>query len=267
MKLLTRNRAKDRLSDRLRILDLCTGSGCIPLLFHHEFYSIPENADTALDIVGIDVSADTLKLARENHAMQIEAQSDEDRGCLTRSRSLAAMRFLQADVLHIEGIGEVRLQMDLPTVRKISGSSSPKEYDILISNPPYISSKAFRTTTSRSVRLFEPKLALVPHHAPGAVASYDGDVFYPRLLDIAEQLGTKMVLFEVADIDQAQRVASLAVEQGIWNGVEIWRDDPGARTKQHDDTVKLDGAVIKVRGAGDGRSVFAYRDVGAAWLK
>lgn len=94
---------------------------------------------------------------------------------------------------------------------------------------------------------------------------HDGDIFYPRLLDIAEQLSTQIVLFEVADMEQAKRVASMTVSRGIWDGIEMWCDEPSARVSALEE-VTVDGSKVRVRGIGHGRSVFAYRGVGARWL-
>ncbi|KAH0138000.1 hypothetical protein KCU67_g15597, partial [Aureobasidium melanogenum] len=69
----------------------------------------------------------------------------------------------------------------------------------------------------------------------------------------------KVVLFEVADLEQAERVALMAKDQGIWDGIEIWRDYPS----EHDPDVEIinTGALkdVKILGTGNGRSVFAYR--------
>lgn len=134
-------------------------------------------------------------------------------------------------------------------------------WDILISNPPYISPSAFNHTTTRSVKRYEPKLALVPKDADALhYPDIDpGDIFYPRLLGVAKQLDVQVLLFEVADLEQAGRVAAMAQQQKIWTVIEIWRDDPS----QSDHDVDLEqttvAARIKVLGRGNGRSVFAYR--------
>ena len=93
-----------------------------------------------------------------------------------------------------------------------------------------------------------------------------GDAFYPRLLEIARIVDAKIVLFEVADMDQAQRVASMAVNQGIWSAVEIWKDDPrpSETSEVQDDSVHVPG--VRVIGSGNGRSVFAWRGEAGSWL-
>ncbi|KAK4987911.1 hypothetical protein LTR66_007466 [Elasticomyces elasticus] len=104
-----------------------------------------------------------------------------------------------------------------------------------MSNPPYISPLEFDNTTSRSVRNFEPKIALVPPSDAALSGIDQGDVFYPRLLAIAEEVGAKLVLLEVADLTQARRVATMAYKQRVWDGIEIWRDDPDGRDKNMQD--------------------------------
>ncbi|KAH9843436.1 Pfam:methyltransferase 26 [Teratosphaeria destructans] len=139
------------------------------------------------------------------------------------------------------------------------------QIDVLISNPPYISSKAYRTTTAPSVRHFEPKLALVPSASSTPPDSAneipDGDIFYPRLLSLAERLCARVFMFEVADHGQAERVAKLTVETGAWNIIEIWREDPNARPEhcEHQHKVVIGGREVPVLGKGHGRSVFAHR--------
>lgn len=66
----------------------------------------------------------------------------------------------------------------------------------------------------------------------------------------------KVILFEVADMEQAIRVATMAIERGIWQTVEIWRDEPSAGTE---DDILITEARVLVRGSGHGRSIFAYR--------
>jgi methylase of polypeptide subunit release factors len=140
----------------------------------------------------------------------------------------------------------------------------------LISNPPYISTSAFRRTTSASVRKYEPKLALVPpvpHSSAGQADEDDGDLFYPKLYELATMLDTKVVLFEVADMEQAIRVAGLAGDH--WEAVEIWRDDPGADGVEEESVNVGEGEGMRwvdVRGVGNGRSVVAYRSDGSRWL-
>ena len=154
-----------------------------------------------------------------------------------------------------------------------------REWDILISNPPYISPHSFTTTTSKSVRDWEPKTALVPlldangtrrEPLPGAADDEDvsrGDAFYPRLLNIASRVSAKIILFEVADLAQAIRVAGMLVKGGQWDGLEIWRDWPGQGGKiKGKEGLVVEGRSVDVVGEGNGRAVFAWRKEGGLML-
>lgn len=140
-----------------------------------------------------------------------------------------------------------------------------ESWDILISNPPYISPWGFAHQTERSVRKYEPRLAQVP------MRTYPGrhepeDVFYARLLDIGARKRAKVMLFEVGDLAQATRVVEMALgHQGLASigkfVVEIWRDWPDAAPQEDEATLRLvktgeDSREVKIRGSGHGRSVF-----------
>ena len=142
-------------------------------------------------------------------------------------------------------------------------ASKNKNWDILISNPPYISPHAFNTgTTSASVRKYEPKLALVPTAAPSLSTDTEiGDTFYPRLLQIAHELRVGNFVVEVADMAQAMRVVGMVREKRVWEGVEVWRDWVGQRRRNGTgEIVDVDGRDVRVKGEGEGRAVVAWRE-------
>jgi len=256
--------ASDLEITKLRVIDLCTGTGCIPLLFHLEFYRKYQTGGRGLELAAVDISKTALALARENWNAQRKAQSHSHDSQSTRLQSLEAMKFVEADVLN-DDVQTCGPKSVLKSLQELYRASTIPRFDVLISNPPYISSKAFRTTTARSVRAFEPRLALVPKSSGLDHSTPDGDIFYPHLLRLAEQVKAKVMLFEVADINQAKRVAALCIRQGHWENVEIWRDDP------RDERASTSSAVIgrktvAVRGTGHGRSVFAYRAAVASWF-
>ena len=118
------------------------------------------------------------------------------------------------------------------------------------------------------MRKFEPKTALVPpaHSAIPHCRRNDldqdlaiGDAFYPRLLEIAKNVGAKLLLVEVADMEQAKRVAAIAVKGGNWDDCEIWKDWPDQGMASKRVTLKVEGATVDVVGEGHGRSVFLSR--------
>lgn len=109
------------LSDGMRILDICTGSGCI-LLSLLKYSNECEG-------VGIDISSDALRVAQEN-----------------------AQR-LQLDATFLEG------DLFLPLKSFQSSKTSDTLFDIIVSNPPYIETKVIDTLMPE-VRLHEPVSAL-----------------------------------------------------------------------------------------------------------
>lgn len=111
------------------------------------------------------------------------------------------------------------------------------------------------------------------HFANSRPAEPDpGDTFYPRLLELAERVGAQVLLFEVADMEQAIRVARMVLGKGVgaWKGCEIWRDWPAAAGGKVDgggdgdedgevEAVGIRGKDVRVRGEGNGRAVLAWR--------
>lgn len=241
-------RKAQNLPAELRVLDLCTGTGCIPLLFQHELHAA--RSDVRLHALGVDVSTKALQLAQHNRHRLHKNES---------SRHRAEVAFLQADLL-VDPFAH-QTAGPLPLKTALNFTDHPRFWDIVVSNPPYMSPSAYWRTTTRSVRGFEPKLALVPPHRYAHTDNEQGDMFYPQLLNIARDVEAKIVLLEVADLDQALRVAQLAQRLEIFDGVEIWRDQPSAPA---DETTLEQN--IPVHGQGNARTVICWRSIGAAWL-
>lgn len=147
------------------------------------------------------------------------------------------------------------------------GERRPRGWDVMVCNPPYVSRWAFSHQTARSVRNYEPRIAQVPAVEYGGGAVRHEDVFYARLLDIAERLRPRIMLFEVGDLRQALRVAEMALGHGELSGsgaavdVEVWRDWPDAAPEQDEEISAkvLEGSrEVHIRGSGHGRSVFIH---------
>lgn len=112
--------ALKRIRKGMDILDLCTGSGCIPISL--EWHARKKGrADETNKFTGSDVSSAAIQIAREN-------------GSLHGSRAA----FLESDLFD-----------------RLQGQS----YDMILSNPPYIPS-AVIATLEQEVRGHEPVLAL-----------------------------------------------------------------------------------------------------------
>jgi release factor glutamine methyltransferase len=117
----------------LKIADVGTGTGCIALSLLHEL----PNAE----VIAIDISPDALALAREN-----------------AKRLGLSDRFhcLESDLLGAFMVDEAS---SLVAQRQDAASTLMEQFDIVVSNPPYILSDVCKMLDT-SVRDFEPKLAL-----------------------------------------------------------------------------------------------------------
>lgn len=224
------------------MLDLCTGTGCIPLLL----FALLERHVASLRVLGIDVSESCVELSENNMQRNISL------GALPAPTKTQSIDFSRADVLD---------ETDLANVL-----SEP--WDILVSNPPYISHDVWkhgRGQIGYSVRKYEPKLALVPGtHATAPPGWEPEDVFYARLLDIVRSIEPKIALFEVGDDSQARRVVQHIIDRGLldsWD-VQVWRDQPDMDSEVNGQTywslhskngLKCNVAII---GIGNIRSVF-----------
>ena len=113
--------------ERPRILDVCTGSGCIAIALKKRH---PE-----WQVTGIDISAEAIEIAKEN------AQHNN-----------VEVRFEVADIFDFNG-------------ENYKGLANGK-YDIIVSNPPYIR-ESEKMEMRRNVLDFEPAQALfVPDDDP-----------------------------------------------------------------------------------------------------
>ena len=116
-----------RIRPGMRILDICTGSGCIPVTLALECLErgcqlgeAGEERVSSIYIEGSDISAEALSLALEN-----------------AKRFGLQMRFFQSDLLESAGT----------------------DYSMITANPPYITEEEMRNLDPEVV-LYEPHLAL-----------------------------------------------------------------------------------------------------------
>jgi len=175
-----------QLHDGMRILDMCTGSGCILISLLH--YS------NDCDGVGADISADALKVAREN-----------------AERILSCKLTCAGDAVCFFGDRVILMESDLFT--QVTG-----KFDRIVSNPPYIKSDVIDTLMPE-VREHEPMLALDGRE--------DGLYFYRRIVsESTEHLnGGGMLYFEIG-YDQAEEVSALMEEAGFAE-IQVVKDYAG----------------------------------------
>ncbi|KAI4223207.1 MAG: hypothetical protein L6R36_005608 [Xanthoria steineri] len=224
-------------SEPLRVLDLCTGTGCIPLLL----FSLLHRQFRALRICGVDISPTAVHLARRN------LLHNSREGLLPASAS-SHIDFVQGDVLSKEGLWK------------------EAEYDVVVSNPPYVSPAHYARTTTRSVRNYEPKLALVPECSDGS-DELVGDAFYPRVVSLAQNMKAKILVMEVGSVQQARRVVEMVGMSRAWEGIEIWKDGVSDILHCHATADQIGEHSVIVRGSGVGRAVVLWADAGVSTLR
>lgn len=133
-------------------------------------------------VTGIDISAEALEVAKRN----VEAHKLAERVALK-----------QADVIKnsIQSVGE--------------------PFDIIVSNPPYISKEDFRYL-SPEIRDYEPRFA--------ACDEADGSIFFRRISEIAKRLlrGDGHLLFEVG-FGQSEKVQEIMGKSGFTE-LEVFKE-------------------------------------------
>lgn len=174
------------------LLDLGTGSGCIPLLLCHMWPPGSINAH------GVDISSHALKLASDNASLcGIPSSSTDGRPRNTFNTSLANI-----------------LDITFPHVSSLKYAP----FDIITSNPPYIAWQDY-TQLDNSVKSFEDPKALFG--GPSGLEFYHAIARLVSRRDILKPNG--VVALEVG-FDQAKKVERLMLETGRFHQTEIWLD-------------------------------------------
>ncbi|EGN99681.1 hypothetical protein SERLA73DRAFT_179817 [Serpula lacrymans var. lacrymans S7.3] len=182
----------------LSVLDLCTGSGCIPLLLCHLW---PPGTTRA---IGVDISPSAIQLAIDNAVRCNIATYDEVPRTLPQTNTFTPL------------LGDIRDSAFL-------GSLKPP-FDIVTANPPYIPKREY-VELPTSVKDFEDPVALIGD--PPEAAQQDGLSFYHC---IAQLLSIKGMLKESAFValevgqGQAESVESILREVAAFREIDIWRD-------------------------------------------
>ena len=153
----TINYANKIFSNKINVVDLGTGSGCISI-------ALKKHLDC--DIDAIDISKDAIKLAKENAKL-----------------NKVNINFINKDMIN---------ELD-------------KNYDIIISNPPYISKNAY---IEKGVLDNEPHIALF--------AENNGLYFYERIINNHLKRLNKpgLIAFEIGD-NQEKELEKIIVNNNI----------------------------------------------------
>ncbi|MCD8337474.1 MAG: peptide chain release factor N(5)-glutamine methyltransferase [Lachnospiraceae bacterium] len=189
-------------TDVYRVLDLCTGSGCIAVSIAKLADMEPEKG-SRLEIYASDLSEEALAVAREN------------------ARRLGAdVRFFQSNLfaqIPVPADGSEK-PMSADHFETMMPADSRSGYDLIVSNPPYIRTQVIEEL-SEEVRLHEPRLALD--------GGKDGLEFYRRIISESREylrLGGWLLL-EIG-YDQGADVAGLMRQNGF-SDVRVSKDLAG----------------------------------------
>lgn len=183
------------LHDGMRVLDMCTGSGCILISLL--------NYSNNCEGVGADISGEALEVAEKNAekllGVPVRSGLQEDSGAPGEFSGASAgtrVGFVQSDLFE-----------------KVEG-----KYDMIVSNPPYIRSTVIDTLMPE-VQDHEPRQALD--------GGEDGLLFYRRILEDVSGYLEKggMLLFETG-YDQGDAVCRL-MEQAGFLEVRVIKDYGG----------------------------------------
>ena len=153
------------------ILDIGTGTGCIPI-------SLAKNL-TSLNISAIDISTEALLIAKQNAIL-----------------NKVTIEFIELDILNTESL--------------------PQEYDVIISNPPYVR-ELEKEEIKNNVLENEPHLALF-------VADENPLIFYNKIADLAKQQLSKngMLFFEINQY-LGKETINMLVKKGFKN-IQLKKD-------------------------------------------
>ena len=173
--------------DARRILDICTGSGCIAITLG---LNIPNS-----EVTGWDISKDALRIAQGNVEMMKAGNVR-----IEHQDALALPKAAETDNEKMKG-------NDDKEVMKPKGEAktpSTQKWDLIVSNPPYICEKE-KADMEKNVLEHEPSLALfVPDEDPlkfyRAIAEYassalkSGGALYFEINPIYEKETREMLL-------------------------------------------------------------------------
>jgi release factor glutamine methyltransferase len=179
IKELTSFHNNTNLNTSITVLDLCTGSGAIAIALKNECPS--------LEVWASDISEAALSIARANCARLLHEN---------------AVQFIRADLFQ-------PLQNS-----PVSGSSFPKNFTLVVSNPPYVASAEIESL-SKEVRR-EPRLAL----DGGA----DGlDLIRKIAGEAVQYLADNGMLLMEADPSQMDTIRDILLNNGF-NDVRLYKD-------------------------------------------
>jgi len=170
--------------ESLSILDIGTGTGCIPI-------SLAKNLKNET-ISAIDVSSNALKIAKQNASL-----------------NNVTIDFFELDILQAENLNKL-------SVSAQSKTHSINKYDIIVSNPPYVR-ELEKVEIKNNVLNNEPHLALF-------VDNENPLIFYKKIADLAKSHLTKngLLFFEINQYLSNETVTMLKEKE--FTNIELKKD-------------------------------------------
>lgn len=186
------------LHDGMRILDMCTGSGCI--LLSLLYYSNDCSG------IGVDISKVALDTALRN-AQKLQRRKDGINAA-----------FLQSDLFKEFGRSDFQYVDNLERKQLLTEMVNEMRFEIIVSNPPYIKSSEIEALMPE-VKDYEPISALDGRE--------DGLYFYREIIKLAGNYltGGGELFFEIG-FDQGNDVKNM-MEAAGYKQVEIIKDYAG----------------------------------------
>ncbi|KAF8518790.1 S-adenosyl-L-methionine-dependent methyltransferase [Gautieria morchelliformis] len=195
----------------MKVLDLCTGSGCIPLLLCH-LLNI-QGIETAA--LGVDVSQSACDLARDNIA--------------ATTFSLSSFEIQRKDIFDDDFWKSVAKAFRGPKLHRIVAEQDSLQLDVVTANPPYIPRDQWLQLPAE-VKDWEDPAALLgdplPHSADECThVRNKGLTFYKRIRDLLScpgVLSPQSVLALEVGHEQAEDVVKI-FDRGFGRA-EVWKD-------------------------------------------
>ena len=176
--------------DNLRVLDIGTGSGCIAICLAKNMVES--------EIYAMDISEKALEVAKENAL-----------------RNNANVHFFQQDILTNKG-WDCFVESCLAMKNPRNDEPLQKKFDIIVSNPPYVTPEE-KSTMHSTVLKYEPHLAIfIPQDNPL--------LFYEKIADIGHILLSKKacLYFEINAL-YGNEICRMLEAKGYSN-IELHRD-------------------------------------------
>lgn len=195
----------DQSERTFRILDACSGSGCITLGLAHRLGEKLKRSASNLEVIGFDLDMRAVRLARFNQ--RLYRRLGHLQVC-----SPARVEFMQMDLFSDQ------------VLERFEG-----RVDAIISNPPYIPELEWQTLDA-GVRDWESRIALAS--ADRHQDDPTGTRFHLRLAELAGQLlgnraGPRLLVMETHGDRQSAELARALSKRAEMMDVRIWKDSAG----------------------------------------